>query len=73
MDIKCPVCGSGLIYERADDGIVRLQIEDNGKSITSLANKSDGSTYVYCRTDNTHKLSNELIDAVCDIVLDYNY
>lgn len=73
MDIKCPVCGSNIIYEREDDGVLRVEILDNDYNTKVVANKSYGGTYVYCSKNQKHKLPNELVDDVCNNINDFNY
>ncbi len=75
-NVKCPVCGGELIYHRVDDGeskvIIRKE-EDGHLSAEEIGSDSNGSTRVYCNTDESHDIPVELWDEVVLIAEDFGY
>lgn len=67
MKFECPVCGSKLHHERIDDGFILNKIESDGE-VTELANSSNGSDRVFCSKSEDHTISDEMIEAVLDIL-----
>jgi len=75
-DVKCPVCGSVLIYHRIDDGESKVIIkkeEDGHLSCEEIGSDSNGSTKVYCSNDDRHEIPNDLWDEVVLIAEDFGY
>ena len=75
MDKKlvCPVCGGTLRYERLDDGISIVDIKADGSGIDYFRSWSDGSTIVYCITDDTHKIDDATWHDAVSLVEDEGY
>ena len=63
MKKLCPICGSELIYERVDDGTIRIKVEKDG-TLTEEVNDSDGYTRIYCSKDYTHEIPVKLQDTI---------
>lgn len=67
MRFECPICKSKLEHERIDDGFIINEISFDGEA-TEVANNSNGATIVRCTENHSHKLPEELIDAVIDLI-----
>lgn len=65
--IICNICGSTLIHDRIDDGLIVTTITADGDTL-EVHNRSDGEDRVYCSNDSHHKLDDELVGLVLDIV-----
>jgi len=75
-DIKCPECGGELIYHRVDDGESKVLIrkkDDGTFSLEEVGTDSNGSTRVYCATDESHTIPVDLWDEVVLIAEDFGY
>ena len=70
--IVCPVCGGALMYHRIDDGEDLVEIVSD-KKIIYQGGDSNGSTRVYCKTDESHKIDPELWDEVVTIAEGFGY
>lgn len=67
MKLACPICGSDLQYERVDDGFVISKITSTGE-VEILKEASHGHSQVNCSKEPSHKLNDELINAVFELV-----
>lgn len=70
MKLQCPICQSRLEVERIDDGVIIIEVDENGEC-EEVANKSNGSTTVRCSKEHTHKIPMELSDKILEISLDH--
>jgi hypothetical protein len=66
MKWECPICKSEIIIERIDDGVLKVLVKREGVNFTELANKSNGSTSIYCSADATHDIPDDLQDELMD-------
>ena len=66
--MKCVICGSDLVYERVDDGIKRYRIDSKTKELVNISSNSNGSTRVYCSSDEGHDVDEILQEQVMDYV-----
>ena len=65
-EIKCPVCGSQILFHRRDDCDNYVSLEQNNDGVwmagEAFSGKSNGYTAWECEKDPSHKLGKELID-----------
>lgn len=71
MNIKCPVCGDSLIYHRIEDSEFKAYVEDD--EVTEIEDRSNGSSRVYCSSDDSHEIPDELWTEVIQRAEDYRY
>ena len=67
MLFQCPICKSLLECERIDDGFYLYEISADGE-VQETSSKSNGFTIVRCKKDASHKIPEDLIDAVIDMI-----
>jgi lysine/ornithine N-monooxygenase len=71
-NLKCPICNSNLIYHRINDGESKVEII-NEEEIEEISNESDGSTSVYCSSDESHTIPQDLQFQVIEIAEGFGY
>lgn len=64
---SCPACGSNLMHERIYDGTDLNEIEPGGE-VLDKGSKSNGSSRIYCKSNEEHDIPLDLQEAVLDLV-----
>jgi hypothetical protein len=67
MNIECPICHSELNFEQINDSEDLYLINKDG-TCKYLDGREDGGSRVFCSNDESHKITEEIVNKVLDIV-----